>query len=65
MWKRRHVQQSSVGQAGKPDILFYLPTTIGFEHQGIPVDKDGISVATEIIGTPNHQLIETKIFLIC
>ena len=50
MWKRRHVQQSSVGQAGKPDILFYLPTTIGFEHQGIPVDKDGISVATKIIG---------------
>ena len=32
MWNRRHVRQSSVGPAGKPDILFYLPTTVGFEH---------------------------------
>ena len=40
MWNRRHVRQSSVGPAGKPGILFYLPTTVGFEHQSIPVDKD-------------------------
>ena len=32
MWKRRHVRQSSVRPAGKPDILIYLPTTVGFEH---------------------------------
>ena len=32
MWNRRHVRHSSVGPAGKPDILFYLPTTVGFEH---------------------------------
>ena len=39
MWNRRHIQQSSVGPAGKPDIFFYLPTTVGYEHQGISVNK--------------------------
>ena len=65
MWNRRHVQQSSVGPAGKPNILLYLPTTVGYEHQGIPVDKNDITVATEIIGSPNDQFIEIKILLIC
>ena len=72
MWNRRHVRQSSVGPAGKPDILFYLPTIVGFEHQGIPIEKDDISVATEIIGItqpPAHRnkdifdLVECYVYL--
>ena len=58
MWNRMHVRQSSVGPAGKPDILFYLPITSGYEHQGIAVDKNEITVATEIIGItqpPHHR----------
>ena len=60
MWNRRHVRQSSVGPAGNPDILFYLPTTVGYEHQGIPVDKDDISVASEIIGITQPPVHRNK-----
>ena len=60
MWNRRHVRQSSVGPAGKPDILFYLPTTVGYEHQGIPVDKNDITVAAEIIGITQPPIHRNK-----
>ena len=72
MWNRRHVRQSSVGPVGKPDILFYFPTTVGYEHSGIPVGKDYISLATEIIGInqpPAHRnkdifdLLECYVYL--
>ena len=48
-WTNSYVEQKQCS-AEKPDILLYLPTTVGYEHQGIPVDKYDISVATEIIG---------------
>ena len=72
MWNRRHVRQLSVGPVGKPDILFYFPTTVGYEHQSIPVGKDDISVVTEIIGItqpPAHRnkdifdLLECYVYL--
>ena len=52
--------------------MFYLPTTVGFENQRIPIDKDGISVATEITGitqSPVHRkkdifdLLECHVYL--
>ena len=59
IWNRRHVRQSS---AGKPDILFwyYLPTTVGYEHQGILVDKNDRTVATEIIGITQPPIPRNK-----
>ena len=60
MWNRMHVRQSSVGPAGKPDILFYLPITVGYEHQGIAVDKNEIAVATEIIGITQPPVHRNK-----
>ena len=60
MWNRRHVPQPSFGPVGKPDILFYLPTTVGYEHEGKPVDKDDISVVTEIIGIAHPRVHRNK-----
>ena len=62
IWNRRHVRQSSVRAAGKPDILFwyYLPTTVGYEHQGILVDKNDRTVATEIIGITQPPIPRNK-----
>ena len=49
-WNMRNVRQSANGPGGKPDILFQLPSSVGFTNQGIAVEASDIDVANDVLG---------------
>ena len=59
-WNRRPVRQSNVGPGGKPDILFHIPSTVGYSFQGTPVELQDIDVASDLIGIPHQPFFKNK-----
>ena len=39
-WNTRQVRQSAAAPGGKPDMLFHVPSSIGYTCQGIEVDSN-------------------------
>ena len=67
IWNCRHVRQSSSAPGGKPDLLYTIPTRIGFCEQGFCVDENDVNAAEQILGIQHcpvskndalHKLIE-------
>ena len=40
--------RSNVGPGGKPDLLYAIPSTVGYNFQGIPVDQEDINVCSQV-----------------
>ena len=53
-WNTRYVRQSAAAPGGKPDVLFSVPDTVGFQNQGKLVSDEEIEIAERIIGI-HHQ----------
>ena len=65
MWNRRHLLQSSVGPAGKPDIFSIFQPLLVMKTRVCQLTKMTYQLLLRLLGSPNHQFIETKIFVIC
>ena len=52
----RQVRQSSSSPGGKPDILYYLPKTVGYSKMGLTVSEEYLTIAEEIVGLNHHPL---------
>lgn len=52
--------QSSSTPGGHPDLLFYIPSSIGYSNQGLPVDCFQISMLENIIGISHHPVFKDK-----
>ena len=50
----RQVRQSSSSPGGKPDILYYLPETVGYSKMGLTVSEEYLTIAEDIVGLDHH-----------
>ena len=53
-WNLRHVPQSTAAPGGKPDVLYHVPETVGFETKGISVSDIDLNIANHILGIQHH-----------
>ena len=60
IWNARNVRQSARAPGGRPDVLFALPSTVGFEKQGILVNENDIVIAKNILGISHHPVSVEK-----
>ena len=57
-------------QGGKPDILFTLPQTAGFERKGVPISETDVKVMSDVFSISNPPTtrdsdIQTMLSLYC
>ena len=53
---------------GRPDILFYVPSVVGFTYVGEKVDSEKIAIAQDLLGTehcPVYRNRDLNDFFIC
>ena len=55
-WNLRHVRQSAAAPGGKPDVLFHVPETVGFETKGISVSDSDLNIANHVLGIQHHPV---------
>ena len=60
IWNTRHVRQSASTPGGKPDILFTMPETVGFNKQGFKVDDSDVNIAEQVIGITHCPVWKNK-----
>ena len=56
----RFLRQSASALAGKPDLLFEIPSVIVYRKQGVAVEESDIDIATAILGINHHPMYKTK-----
>ena len=54
----RSVRQSASAPGGKPDLLFQVPSTIGYQQRGIKVQDRDIDMNT--LGFNHHPVYRNK-----
>ena len=59
-WNLRFVRQSASAPAGKPDLLFEVPSVIGYRKQGAAVQESDIKIAPGILGINHHPVCKNK-----
>ena len=59
-WNLRFLRQSASAPAGKPDLLFEVPSVIGYCKQGVAVQESDIYIATAILGINHHPVYKNK-----
>ena len=59
-WNLRHVRKSTSVPGGKPDLLFAMPETIGYQQCGIPVSETDLEIARNTLGIQNHPIYKDK-----
>ena len=67
-WNMRQVRQSSSSPGGKPDILYYLPETVGYSKMGLTVSEEYLTIAEEFVGLdhyPRHRNKTVHELFIC
>ena len=52
----RNIRQSAEAPGGVPEILFNIPSSIGYNTQGSRVYQDDIDVAKEVFGFEYHPV---------
>ena len=57
-WNLRHVRQSASAPGGKPDVLFHVPETIGFEAKGISVSDSDLNIVNHVLGMQHHLVYQ-------
>ena len=53
-------QQSASAPAGKPDLLFEVPSVIGYRKQGVAIQESDTDIATAILGIIHHPVYKNK-----
>ena len=56
LWNSRRIRQSASAPGGIPDMLFNIPSTVGFQAQGIDVNPTDIQVAQNVLGIDHHPV---------
>lgn len=46
-WNMRTVCQSASAPGGRPDLLFQVPSMMGYQKQGIEVQEQDLDIATK------------------
>ena len=59
-WNLRFIRQSASAPAGKPDLLFEVPSVIGCRKQGVAVQESDIGIGTDILGINHHPVYKNK-----
>ena len=59
-WNLRFVRQSLIVPAGKFDLLFEVPSLIGYPKQGVAVQESDIDIATDIMGINHYPVYNNK-----
>ena len=59
-WNTRFVRKSANAPGGKPDILFQVPSTVGFQKRGLEVNQLDLNVATRVLGIDRHPVYGNK-----
>lgn len=59
-WNLRRVRKSGHSPAGKPDMLFHFPHTVGVFNEGINVTNDDINIACDIFGLQSLPVINNE-----
>ena len=59
-WNLRFVRQSLIVPAGKFDLLFEVPSFIGYPKQGVAVQESDIAIATDILGINHYPVYKNK-----
>ena len=57
-WNLRHVRQSASAPGGKPDVLFHVPETIGFEAKRISVSDSDLNIVNHVLGMQHHLVYQ-------
>ena len=55
-WNLRHVRQSAAAPGAKPDVLFHVTETVGFETKGISVSDSDLNIANHVLGIQHHPV---------
>ena len=59
-WNLRFVRQSLIVPAGKFDLLFEVPSLIGYPKKGAAVQESDIGIATDIMGINHYPVYKNK-----
>lgn len=59
-WNSRNIRQSAQTPGGVPEILFYMPNTVGFQLKGINVDEDQINVIENMLGIEHAPMYKNR-----
>ena len=59
-WNLRFVRQSASAHTGKSDLLFEVPSVIGYRKQGVAVQESDIGIATDILGINHYPMYKNK-----
>ena len=68
IWNSRNIRQSAQTPGGVPEILFYMPNTVGYELNGVNVDDNQIQTIENILGiqhAPMYKNIDLWELLNC
>ena len=59
-WNLRFVRQSASAPAGKLDLLFEVPSVIGYRKQGVAFQESDMKIAPGILGINHHPVYKNK-----
>ena len=52
----RKIRQSAPAPGGKPNVLFAVPSMVGYPHKGIPVNPQDLAVVQNTLGIRHHPV---------
>ena len=56
----RNIRQSGAAVGGAPDVLFHMPSTVGFQNQGVGAERRNIGVAEDVLGVDSLPFFRNK-----
>ena len=60
LWNTRHIRQSATAPGGVPEMLFNVPSCVGFQQQGVKIDRTDVQVAKTVLGIDHHPISKNE-----